>query len=179
MIRKLGAVGFATVLLAGMAVGPAAQAHPPLPVTVRPIIFVHGFSGSGSQFETQSKRFASNGYPAESIESHEYDSTFAGQTPAQVYTGLDERVSRLLAQTGAGQVDLLAHSLGTSLMQAYLNSSPARAAKVAHYVNLDGATAAAPPGGVPTLALWGEGDPARRLSGPPTRTSATSRTRRP
>ena len=48
-------------------------------------------------------------------------------------------------------------------MQQYLNSSPERAAKVAHYVNLDGATAAAPPGGVPTLAIWGQGSPARKI----------------
>jgi Lipase C-terminal domain len=50
-------------------------------------------------------------------------------------------------------------------MQAYLNSTPERAARVAHYVNYDGAQAAAPPGGVPTLAVWGEGDPARTIVG--------------
>ena len=51
-------------------------------------------------------------------------------------------------------------------MQDYLNSSPARAASVAHYVNIDGATASAPPGGVPTLALWGTKGP---ISQPPGR----------
>jgi hypothetical protein len=51
-------------------------------------------------------------------------------------------------------VELVAHSLGTKLMQDYLASSPQRAANVAHYVNMDGQTAKAPPGGVPTLALW-------------------------
>src|SRR5437588_8905710 len=70
------------------------------------------------------------------------------------------------AITHRPQVDLLAHSLGTKLMQDYLNSSPARAASVAHYVNIDGATASAPPGGVPTLALWGTKGP---ISQPPGR----------
>ena len=51
------------------------------------------------------------------------------------------------------------------MSQSYLNSSPERAARVAHYVNLDGATATALPGGVPTLAIWGEGNPARAVTG--------------
>jgi len=124
----------------------------------RPIIFVHGFFGSGSQFETQARRFTSNGYPAGSIDTYEYDSTFASSSRAEVITGLDARIDRLLASTGSDKVELLGHSLGTSLSQEYLNSSAARAAKVAHYVNIDGAAATSLPGGVPTLAIWGEGN---------------------
>jgi hypothetical protein len=40
-------------------------------------------------------------------------------------------------------------------MHGYL-AFPNRAANVAHYVNIDGRTATALPGGVPTLALWAE-----------------------
>jgi pimeloyl-ACP methyl ester carboxylesterase len=149
------------LVVAVTSVPAGAQAHE----GKHPIVFVHGFSGSGSQFETQARRFAGSGYPAEIIEAHEYDSTFTVNTVEQIYAGLDARIARLLAQTGAGRVDLLGHSLGTSLMQGYLNSSPERAGRVAHYVNLDGATAAAPPGGVPTLAIWGEGNPARAIAG--------------
>jgi len=130
----------------------------------RPVIFVHGFSGSGLQFQTQAKRLASNGYPAEIIETHDYDSTFATETAEQVLARLDQRIARLLARTGADRVDLLGHSLGTAMSQTYL-AFPDRAARVAHYVNLDGRTAPAPPGGVPTLAVWGEGDPARAIAG--------------
>lgn len=50
------------------------------------------------------------------------------------------------------------------MSQQYL-STPARAANVAHYVNIDGGTASAPPGGVPTLAIWGAGNPARQIVG--------------
>ncbi|MGP4026087.1 alpha/beta hydrolase [Actinomadura sp. 3N407] len=131
----------------------------------RPVVFVHGFSGSAGQFETQARRLASNGYPARYIEGHDYDSTFSVNTVEQVFASLDERIARLLGETRADKVDLLAHSLGTSLMQSYLRSSPARAATVAHYVNLDGATAESPPGGVPTLAVWGEGSTERRIGG--------------
>ena len=40
-----------------------------------PIIFVHGGSGSGAQFESQAMRFTSNGYPQDHIRVLEYDSS--------------------------------------------------------------------------------------------------------
>jgi hypothetical protein len=152
------------ILILAVALPPAAAGAGPREPEHRPVIFVHGFSGSALQFQSQAKRLASNGYPADIIEAHDYDSTFATATPDQVLTRLDERIARLLARTGADKVDLLGHSLGTAMSQNYL-ASPERAARVAHYVNLDGRTAAAPPGGVPTLAVWGEGDPARAIVG--------------
>jgi pimeloyl-ACP methyl ester carboxylesterase len=132
-----------------------------------PIIFVHGYVGSGSQFESQKMRFVENGYPDSYVRVLEYDSTPATPVPGgglnpvgiqviegQLFPRLDQLIAQLKSQTGRRQVDLLAHSLGTTLMQDYLNSDPARAANVAHYVNIDGRTASHPPGGVSTLALW-------------------------
>lgn len=122
-----------------------------------PIIFVHGGSGSGAQFATQAMRFASNGYDPDILTVVEYNS--AALSPgnsadaAFVYGKIDARIAELQAKTGKTQVDLMGHSLGTSFSHGYL-SDPARAAKIAHYVNIDGRTANAPPGGVPTLALW-------------------------
>jgi pimeloyl-ACP methyl ester carboxylesterase len=138
----------------------AGRGRPP-----RPVIFVHGSAGSAMQFREQAKRLASNGCPAGFVEAHEYDSPNIVAIVQQVWASLDERITRLLALTGSDQVDLAAHSLGTFVTQGYLNSSPERAARVAHYVNLDGRPAAALPGGVPTLAIWGEGDPARTVAG--------------
>jgi pimeloyl-ACP methyl ester carboxylesterase len=135
--------------------------HPRL----RPVVFVHGGAGSGAQFESQAQRLTSNGYPAELVAVHEYDSTFANNTQAEVQAGLDRLIDRLLEQTGADRVDLLGHSLGTGISQGYLRSSPERADKVAHYVNIDGAAAADLPGGVPTLAVWGEGNQSRQVVG--------------
>jgi pimeloyl-ACP methyl ester carboxylesterase len=133
-----------------------------------PIIFVHGYDGSAGQFESQKLRFVENGYPDAYVQVLEYDSSPAtplpgatGLNPAgiqlieqQLFPRLDQLIAQLKGQTGRPQVELLAHSLGTILMQDYLNSSPQRAANVAHYVNIDGQTANAPPGGVSTLALW-------------------------
>ncbi|MEV4658648.1 alpha/beta hydrolase [Micromonospora sp. NPDC049301] len=165
--RRLLSLLTGAALAAGLSVAavPGAAEATTAPPSYRPVVFVHGSAGSASQFQTQAKRLASNGYPLDTIEAHEYDSPNIATILPQVYAGLDARISRLLAATGADRVDLLAHSLGTFVVQGYLTSSPARAARVAHYVNLDGRTAASPPGGVPTLAIWGEGDPARAITG--------------
>jgi len=167
MSRKLlGALGvLIAVLVSSLAGSVPADAggrrHPP----PRPVIFVHGGSGSGAQFDTQALRLTSNGYPADRIAVHEYDSTFGTNTMEQVWAGLDQLIAELLDETGADGVDLLGHSLGTTVSHGYLDSSPERAARVAHYVNIDGRTAASPPGGVDTLAVWGEGDQAREIVG--------------
>jgi hypothetical protein len=123
---------------------------------IRPIIFVHGGSGSGAQFESQAMRFTSNGYPQNYIAVLEYDSSSYATILSQIYANLDELIATLLSKTGADQVDLLGHSLGTFVSYGYLTSSPDRAAKVAHYVNIDGQ---ANNPGVPTLALWAGNDP--------------------
>jgi triacylglycerol esterase/lipase EstA (alpha/beta hydrolase family) len=133
------------------------------PPNIKPIIFVHGYAGSAAQFESQAMRFESNGYPANYISAYEYDSA-AGLSPqfppASVLTGVDQVVDAVLKDTGANKVDLIGHSLGTRVSQAYLKSSSERAAKIAHYVNIDGQAGADLPGGVPTLALWAERRPA-------------------
>jgi hypothetical protein len=127
------------------------------PANIKPIVYVHGFAGSAAQFESQAMRFESNGYPASYISAYEYDSG-AGLSPkfppASVLDGVDQVVDAALKSTGADKVDLIGHSLGTKVSQMYLTSSPERAAKVAHYVNIDGMASTELPGGVPTLALW-------------------------
>jgi hypothetical protein len=149
----------------------------------RAIIFVHGFEGSGAQFESQKMRFASNGYPGRYVGVLEYDSSPATPIPGTsglnptgielieqgLFPRLDRRIAHMKAVTHRGKVDLAAHSLGTKLMQDYLKSSRRRARNVAHYVNIDGQTANAPPGGVRTLALWADrgplSPPGRRIKG--------------
>jgi len=172
----------AAVMLVGILFSSATSAHSNyiwhIPGT-HPIIFVHGGSGSGAQFESQAMRFDQNFYPHEYIYTLEYDSSFGINTMDQVYAKLDALIVRVQEETGAEQVDILGHSLGTTVMigqtagmgPGYLNSSAERAAKVAHYVNIDGRTATALPGTVvgvpvPTLAIWaGRGTPGREIVG--------------
>ena len=54
-----------------------------------PIVFVHGAAGSGAQYETQARRFESNGYPEDYVRAFEYDSTFVTNSFAQVVERLD------------------------------------------------------------------------------------------
>jgi pimeloyl-ACP methyl ester carboxylesterase len=130
-----------------------------------PVIFVHGGAGSGAQFESQKMRFASNGYPERLISVLEYDSTFSLNTMDDVHAKLDQLIADVKQETGRSKVDVLGHSLGTTVMHGYL-ASPDRAANVAHYVNIDGRSSATPPGGVPTLAIWaGRGTPGREIGG--------------
>jgi pimeloyl-ACP methyl ester carboxylesterase len=139
------------------AAGADAKKKPVFRDDVNPVIFVHGGSGSGAQFESQAMRFASNGYDPRYLSVVEYNSAGvdAGSSADQafIFGLIDDRIAELQAATGRAQVDLMGHSFGTTWSHLYL-AEPSRAAKVAHYVNIDGRPAAAPPGGVPTLALW-------------------------
>ena len=160
---------FSIAVLGLLLAAPAALAkHAPAldPSSIHPMVFVHGGSGSGAQFESQKMRFTENGYPDDYVRVFEYDSTFSVESQADVQAKLDSFIAQVKQETGRDQVDLLGHSLGTFVSQTYLNSSPAHAANVAHYVNIDGAQAASPPGGVPTLAIWaGRGTPGRSIGG--------------
>ena len=139
---------------------------------VTPVIFVHGGSGSGAQFESQQMRLTSNGFPQRYINVLEYDTfTPLDESIDEVHASLDALIERVKAETGEQQVDILGHSRGTTVMHAYL-ASPERAANVRQYVNIDGRTADAPPGGVETLAIWagtrtlgGDDDTVRQITG--------------
>jgi pimeloyl-ACP methyl ester carboxylesterase len=131
-----------------------------------PILFVHGIEGSGAQFESQKMRFMSNGYPASWFDEVDYNSTRAVADKSEVDQQIDTAIAALKQRTGKSQVDVVAHSLGTSVMYDYLtNGSMAaeRRANVAHYINVDGQSQNP---GVPTLAVWaGKGTPGRNMEG--------------
>lgn len=153
---------FRAVLVACVAVlaSDAARADEP----ALPVVFVHGFSGSAQQYETQALRWASNDYPKPVTG---IDRLFIGFTLDQ----LDAFIDDVLAQTGDTQVYAIGHSAGTAVMTAYLNSSPDRVARVAKYIGIDGASNATCPGGVdpngdpnvPCMGVWGRGSTTRMV----------------
>jgi len=131
-----------------------------------PILFVHGIEGSGAQFESQAMRFESNGYAVSWIDEVDYNSTRAVGDKSEVDQQIDAAIAALKQRTGKSQVDVVAHSLGTSVMYDYLTNggmAAQRRANVAHYINVDGQNQNP---GVPTLAVWaGRGTPGRNMEG--------------
>src|SRR5437870_10557492 len=157
------------VLLAALAGGalllsaaPAADAL----TSKHPILFVHGIEASGAQFESQAMRFESNGYAVTWIDEVDYNSTRAVGDKSEGDQQIDAAIAALKQRTGKSQVDVVAHSLGTSVMYDYLtngNMAAQRRANVAHYINVDGQNKNP---GVPTLAVWaGRGTPGRNMDG--------------
>jgi pimeloyl-ACP methyl ester carboxylesterase len=106
-----------------------------------PIVFVHGGAGSGAQYEVQAQRFASNGYPNLVTGLDRVSSAIQ-----PVNEQMDDFFDAVMAETGADQIYVVAHSAGTSAMVSYLNSSPERSARVAKYINIDGAKGDVCPG---------------------------------
>jgi pimeloyl-ACP methyl ester carboxylesterase len=151
--RALAAL-FATVTgLAAVSTAPAGADHEP----TLPIVFVHGFSGSAQQYETQAMRFASNGYP-NVVTAVDRNSL----APAD-FAALDAFFDNVMAETGSDQIYAVGHSQGTFVMASYLASSPARAARVAKYIGIDGVALPTCPGGVECMGLWARGSTARVL----------------
>ena len=66
----------------------------------RPIVFVHGFAGSGEQYEGPAKLFASNGYPPTWITNYDYNST----GPTGGVAPLDKFIDAVRARTGFDKV---------------------------------------------------------------------------
>ena len=120
-----------------------------------PILFVHGIEGSGAQFESQAMRFETQDYPRSYIDEVDYNSTAAVGNTTEVDKQIDEAIAALKKATGHSQVDVIAHSLGTTVMYGYLTEgekAAERKANVGHYINVDGQEKNP---GVPTLAVWG------------------------
>jgi len=101
-----------------------------------PIVFVHGYLGSGAQYRSPAMRFDSNGYPANRIRAFDYSSDASG---------LDAFIDSVRTEFGVSQVRVAAHSLGTLVMLGYL-LNPFQSAKVEKYVALDGTSA---------FCIWG------------------------
>jgi Lipase C-terminal domain/Lipase (class 2) len=157
----VSALAGTTLLLSGASAADAAPSF-----NRDPILFVHGIEGSGAQFESQKMRFMSNGYPERWIDEVDYNSTRAVGDKSEVDKQIDDAIAALEQRTGRSKVDVVAHSLGTSVMYDYLTNGPMaaqRRANVAHYVNVDGQNQNP---GVPTLAVWaGRGTPGRHMDG--------------
>jgi triacylglycerol lipase len=108
LLALLSALGLGFVLQPGAA--SAATAH-------TPVVFVHGFSGSASNWATAEAVFEANGYGSGELFAYQYDWTQSNRTSA---AGLAAYVRQVLARTGAGQVDIVNHSMGGLVSDWYV-----------------------------------------------------------
>lgn len=130
------------------------QAQSPCSSALPPVVFVHGFLGSGDNWAEHARRLEASGWCPERIQAFDWNSLDRGGRTDSL---LDVFIRKVLQRTGAGKVVLVAHSAGGGVC-ARLLSVPARAALVSHYVHIGSSPLPAPPGGVPTLNIYSKGD---------------------
>jgi triacylglycerol lipase len=93
---------------------PAASAQ-----AVDPILFVHGWSSSGSVWSTIIGRFAADGWTSSRLNNWSYNTSQSNATTA---SQLATRVSQIKAATGVARVDIVTHSMGGLSSRYYLRN---------------------------------------------------------
>ncbi|NUV60161.1 triacylglycerol lipase [Streptomyces sp. CAI-85] len=111
----LGVTLFASAPVAGAAAAPAAAVQPLS--TSTPVVFVHGYTGSASNWTTAMSVFRLGGWSSANLFAYEYDSYGNNVTNAQ---GLAAYVENVKARTGASKVAIVNHSMGGLVSQYYL-----------------------------------------------------------
>lgn len=131
MIKKriAGLVAAVAVCLAGTALSPAGA------LALDPILFVHGYSGSASNWNTMIERFEKDGWPKSYLRAYSYNTSQSNKTDAEQY--VKPEVEKLLSTTGASKVDIIAHSMGSLNTRWYLKFLGGTA-KVDDWVSLGG-----------------------------------------
>jgi triacylglycerol lipase len=102
----------AAVVAVALALPAAAQAR-------EPILFVHGWSSSGSTWNTMIGRFQADGYTAAELNNWSYNTSQSNATTANA---IATRVTQIRQQTGAAKVDLITHSMGGLSSRYYLKN---------------------------------------------------------
>ena len=87
-----------------------------------PILFVHGWSGAAWNWDIMIDRFEGDGYAPAELRAFSYNTAQSNAATAQEVAA---EVESLRAATGAGRVDIVAHSMG-SLIVALLPAQPGR-----------------------------------------------------
>ena len=122
-----------------------------------PIVFVHGFMGSGDNWATQIQRFSSNGFCEDKLFVFDWNSIGGGSTTS---TSLNKFIDGVLKKTNATKINLVGHSAGGGVCYAYLKDS-VQALKVAKYVHIGSTKMKAPAGKnneIPTMNIYSTDD---------------------
>ena len=76
-----------------------------------PILFVHGYARSATDWNTMIGRFEKDGWPKSQLRAYSYDTSTSNITTAEKV--VKSEVEKLLSSTGASKVDVIAHSMGS------------------------------------------------------------------
>lgn len=87
--------------------------------TRNPILFVHGFSSSGTVWSTMISRFKNDGWTSGELFNWSYDTAQSNSVTAEL---IRQKVDGILAQTGASRVDIISHSMGGLSSRSYLKN---------------------------------------------------------
>ena len=99
-----------------------------------PILFVHGWNGSESNWSTMIANFEREGWTRAELNNWRYSSSQSNVTIARE---VSTKVDAILRATGAAKVDIIAHSMG-SLNSRYYLKNLGGSAKVDDWVSLGG-----------------------------------------
>jgi triacylglycerol lipase len=121
-----------TAVLAGIALTPA---RPAAAAPGTPVIFVHGYTGSASNWTTAMSVFRAGGYSSSQLFAYEYNSYGDNVANAR---GLASYVNTVRSRTGTAQVDIVNHSMG-GLVSLWYVKQLGGAQYVRHLASLAGA----------------------------------------
>lgn len=99
-----------------------------------PILFVHGYGGNSSNWDTMKSRFAADGW--QSFELYAYNYSFISSN-ATTAAEIRDQVNNIISKTGATKVDIIAHSMGSISSRYYLKNLGGDA-KIDAWVSLAG-----------------------------------------
>lgn len=99
-----------------------------------PILFVHGYGGSGANWETMKQRFLADGWQDFELYAYNYSFVTSNATTA---AEIRDQVDDIISRTGATRVDIIAHSMG-SVSSRYYMKNLGGSAKVDAWVSLAG-----------------------------------------
>lgn len=103
-------------VLVALAVLPA-LAVPASAAERNPVLFVHGWNGDSSNWESMIADFRADGYADSQLSAWDYDSSQSNRTTAEQFAGV---VDDVLSRTGADEVDVVTHSMGGLNTRWYL-----------------------------------------------------------
>jgi triacylglycerol lipase len=106
----------------------------PSPGGRNPVVFVHGFGSSASQWTGVMNQFRAKGYTSAQLSAISYQSPPAITESAKV---LEAEVGRVLARTGAAKVDIVSHSMGSMVAKTCIIVGGCKG-KVAHWETMSG-----------------------------------------